>query len=75
LDIDDDNWEFTGKIKYDKYKTRCDVFFEIEYLTYIYVNSWVPLVHYKKYSLKKRWVTDSNFMFLEVPETTIMECD
>jgi hypothetical protein len=66
------NWEFTGRIKYEKYTRRTVVYFEITYPDYYWGGSllWRKRVTFTA----TKWISDMGFYLQELPSIEIYEC-
>ena len=63
-----EEWEFTGKIKYEKYTQYTVVYFEIAYTERIR-KKW-----YNKLEIVTEWIHEKSIRLVEIPETTIYDC-
>jgi hypothetical protein len=68
-----DKWTFTGKIKYEKFSKRVDIYFEIKYTE---LDSGLLFgVLSSKEITRRRWVHEKAFYLIELPEIEIYNCN
>ena len=89
MDLYRSEWEFTGRIKYEKFSWRTDVYFEIEYK---YTDSYLSdsILDFFKWLFTAgiwnpglieteitgtEWLTEKQFYISESPEITITNCN